>query len=122
MPQKIAVVEDEPILLKALNLELLSADFTVISASNGEAGLALIIAEKPDLVLMDVMMPKMTGLEALEALKKNPETAGIPVIMLSNLGQDGDKEKGMALGAVDYFVKSDTDLEVLVEKVKTLLA
>ena len=122
MVKKIVVVEDEPILLKALNLELLSAEFAVLSAANGEAGVELITKEMPDLVLMDVMMPKMTGLEALEALKKNAATKDIPVILLSNLGQDSDKKKGMELGATDYFVKSSTDLDVLVEKIKTTLS
>ena len=122
MVKKIVVVEDEPILLKALNLELLSADFVVFSASNGEAGVELITKEKPDLVLMDAMMPKMGGFEALGLLKKQASTKEIPVIILSNLGQDSDKEKAAKLGAVDYFVKSSTDLEVLVERIKKLLS
>ncbi len=118
---KIILVEDEQILLKALSIQLLSAGFEVLTANNGEAGLELIKKEKPDVVLLDILMPKMTGFEVLEHLKKDGALKNIPVIVLSNQGQESEKQKGLSLGAADYYVKSDTDLSELTEKVKAVL-
>jgi DNA-binding response OmpR family regulator len=120
--KKIVVVEDDKILLKALNVELLSDDFEVFSAIDGEAGLSLIAREKPDLVLLDLVMPKMDGFEVLTALKKNKDTKDIPVIILSNLTQAEDVKKGMTLGAIDYYKKTLTDLSDLTKKIKNILA
>ena len=118
---KIVVVEDEQVLNKALSIELLDAGYEVLSAANGEAGLELIQTEKPDLVLLDLVLPKMSGFEVLEAVKKDTKLKHIPVIILSNLGQDEDREKGLKLGAEDYYVKASTDLSVISEKVSKLL-
>lgn len=118
---KIILVEDEQVLQKALSIQLLSEGFQVLTASNGEAGLELIKKEIPDLVLLDIMMPKMNGFEVLAALKKDEKTLKIPVIVLSNQGQDDEKAKGMKLGAVDYYVKSSTDLSDLTNKVSAIL-
>lgn len=119
--KKIIVVEDEQILQKALSIELLGAGFEVMSALDGVAGLALIQKEIPDLVLLDLTMPKMNGFDVLKELKTKVETKSIPVIILSNLGQDQDKEKAMSLGAIDYFVKSSTDLSLLTQKIEKTL-
>ena len=118
--KKIVVVEDEGILSKALSIELLSAGYQVLTANNGEAGLALVQKELPDLVLLDLMLPKMNGFDVLAALKKDEATKAIRVIILSNLGQDEDRKKGLALGALDYYVKSSTDLSAITEKIKNL--
>ena len=120
MPKKIIVIEDDPLLLKALNIELLSNDFEVLSAKDGEAGLQLIRKEKPDLVLLDLVLPKMHGFEVLKSLKNDKNTEAIPVIILSNLGQFSDVKKGLDLGAKDYYVKASTDLSELSEKIKKL--
>lgn len=119
--KKIIVLEDEQVLQKALSIELLGAGFEVLSALDGESGLALIQKEKPDLVLLDITMPKMSGFEVLKRLKEGDSTKSIPVIILSNLGQDEDKEKGLALGAKDYYVKSSTDLSSLTEKIEKIV-
>ncbi len=119
---KIIVLEDEQVLQKALSIELLGAGFEVLSALDGEAGLTLIRKENPDLVLLDLTMPKLPGFEVLQQLKSDKKTSAIPVVILSNLGQDADKKKGMELGAEDYFVKSSTDLSLLTEKIKKILA
>lgn len=119
--KKIAVVEDDEILLKALNIELLSDAYEVVSAKDGEIGLELIRKEKPDLILLDILLPKMNGFEVLEKIKKDEKTKNIPVIILSNLGQDADIEKGMKLGAKDYHVKASTDLSELSEKIEKYL-
>ena len=118
---KIIIVEDEQILLKALSIQLLSANFIVLTASNGEAGLDLIKKEKPDAVLLDILMPKMNGFEVLEALKKDEATKNIPVIVLSNQASEEEQKKGLSLGAADYYVKSSTDLGDLTAKVQAVL-
>ncbi len=119
--KKIIICEDEKVLQKALSIELLGAGFEVMSALDGEAGLELIKKEMPDLVLLDITMPKMSGFDVLQKLKENEPTKNIPVIILSNLGQDEDKEKGLTLGAKDYYVKSSTDLSLLTEKINSIL-
>jgi DNA-binding response OmpR family regulator len=119
--KKIIICEDEQVLQKALSIELLGAGFEVMSAMDGEAGLALIKKDLPDLVLLDLMMPKMPGFEVLKKLKEDETTKHIPVIILSNLGQDEDRKKGLELGAADYYVKSATDLSLLTEKIKNIL-
>ncbi len=119
--KKIIVLEDEQVLQKALSIELLGAGFEVLSALDGEAGLALVRKELPDLVLLDLTMPKMNGFDVLKNLKEDATTKSIPVIILSNLGQDEDKAKGLALGAKDYYVKSSTDLSLLTEKIKKII-
>ena len=121
MLKKILVVEDEQILLRALNVELFSQGFEVLSAKDGETGLRLINEEKPGLVLLDLILPKMHGFEVLKAIKSNEDTKEIPVIILSNLGQDSDIKKGLELGAVGYFVKASTDLSELSKIINKIL-
>lgn len=116
MSKKVIIVEDEPILLKALNIELLGAGFNVLSATAGDSGLELITKEKPDAVLLDLLLPKMNGFEILRRLQENPQLKTIPVIVLSNLGQKDEQKKALGLGAVDYFIKSNTNLDEVVEK------
>jgi CheY-like chemotaxis protein len=119
--QKIVIAEDEPILLKALNLELLDAGYEVLSATTGQAALDIITKEKPALALLDILMPELTGFEVLQKLQKDPVLKKIPVIILSNLGQDEEVKKGLALGAKDYYIKASTDLETITKKVKELI-
>lgn len=120
--KKIVIVEDEQVLQKALSIEFLADGVIVLAASNGKAGLELVQKESPDLVLLDLILPEMKGFDVLAALKKDAKTKKIPVIILSNLGQDEDKEKGLALGALAYYVKSSTDLSALSEEVRKILA
>lgn len=117
----LVIVEDEPILLKALNIELLSSGFKIFSASDGQSGLDLIKEKKPQLVLLDLMLPKLNGFEVLRKLKEDAATKDLPVIILSNLSQEEDKKKAMDLGAVNFFVKSDTDLGELVKIIQNIL-
>lgn len=116
--QKIVLIEDDEILSKVLASELGDAGFEVSQAFDGEAGLALVIAEKPDLVLLDCILPKKHGFVVLEELKKSPVTQNIPVIMLTLLGEDEDIKKGLRLGANDYLVKSSHAVGEIVDKVK----
>lgn len=120
--KKVVLVEDDSMLLKYLSAALSSEkNINVSTASDGEKGEKLIMEQVPDLVLLDIIMPKKNGFEVLEAIKKNPATKTIPVIMLSNLGQQGDIDQAKKLGAVDYYVKVDMEVSDIVEKVKNFL-
>jgi len=119
--KRIVVVEDETFLLKALNMQLLNNNFEVFSAQDGLAGLNLIRETLPDLVLLDIILPKMNGFDVLAELKKDKKVKGIPVIILSNLGQDDEKKRGLDLGAIDYYIKASTSLSEITTKVKKVL-
>lgn len=120
--QKIVLVEDDEILSKVLYSELTDAGFEVAQAFDGEAGLELVRSKRPDLVLLDLVLPKKHGFEVLEELKKTPETKAIPVIILTLLGEDEDIKKGLRLGANDYLVKSSHAIAEITEKIKNFFA
>ncbi|TGK83903.1 response regulator [Leptospira montravelensis] len=101
---KVLVVDDEPTNLQILN-DILQKDYTLFFAKDGEKGIELAISQLPDLILLDVMMPKMTGHEVCKILKSNEKTKYIPVIFVTALTDIGDEEKGFQLGAVDYITK-----------------
>ncbi len=120
--QKIVLVEDDEILSKVLCAELTDAGFEVSQAFDGEAGLEMTRSKHPDLVLLDLVLPKKHGFEVLEELKKSPETESIPVIILTLLGEDEDIKKGLRLGANDYLVKSSHAVGEIIEKIKNFFA
>lgn len=103
---KVLLVEDDSFLAGIYSTKLGIEGFTVVHAADGAAGLSMAQSEKPDIILLDVLMPKMDGFQVLEALKKIPVIADIPVIMLTNLGQKEDVDRGIKLGAVDYLIKA----------------
>lgn len=115
---KIALIEDDEILSKVIYEELRDANFVVLRAFDGEEGLKLTRSKKPDLVLLDIVLPKKDGFEVLEELKKSPDTRDIPVIILTMIGKDEDIKKGLRLGANDYIVKSQHAIAEVVEKIK----
>ncbi len=119
--QKILIVEDEAILQKALQEILLQEDYEVVSALDGELGLKMAVSEAPDMILLDLIMPKMDGFEVLEALKKDEKTKKIPIIILTNLGGTEDVQKALVLGATNYVVKADHDLSEIVGKIKGII-
>ncbi|OWK27366.1 MAG: hypothetical protein US76_03995 [Parcubacteria group bacterium GW2011_GWA2_38_13b] len=119
---KIIIVEDDEILARVLYAELTDAGFKVLQAFDGEAGLALARSEHPDLVLLDLILPKKYGFEVLEELKKSPDTKDIPVIILTLLGEDEDIKRGLELGANDYIVKSSHAVAEIIEKIKNFFA
>ena len=121
MANKILVVDDEPNIVLSLEFLMKQAGFQVRTASDGEAGLAAIAAEQPDLVLLDVMMPRKNGYEVCQAIRANPEWKAIRIIMLTAKGREVEREKGLALGADDYITKPFSTQEV-VERVRELLA
>ncbi len=118
---KILIVEDEPFLLDMYKMKFKQGGFEVISAADGEEAIRISRREKPDIILLDIMMPKIDGFEVLENLKKNSLTKSIPVLIFSNFSQKEQKEKGIALGAADYFVKTNYTPAQVLEKVKNIL-
>ena len=122
LAKRILLAEDDRFLRRAAESALKRAGFTVLPAADGEEALRLARAEKPDLVLLDLIMPKLQGFEVLKALKADPTTAMIPVIVLSNLGQDGDVQRALESGAVAYLVKANLSLEELVVRARAALA
>lgn len=112
---RILVVEDEEFLSKVMADKLKKEGFEVFVANNGEEGVALAKEHKPDVMLLDLIMPQKNGFEVLEELRADPSTRDTKVIILSNLGQPDDIEKGKALGAVDYFIKADTPIYEVVK-------
>jgi DNA-binding response OmpR family regulator len=115
--RRVLLAEDDRFLRKAAEAALKRQGFTVLPAVDGEEALRVARAEIPDIVLLDLIMPKLQGFEVLRALKADPATASIPVIILSNLGQDSDVKQAMEAGAVGYFVKANLSLQDLVKRV-----
>ncbi len=115
---KILIIEDDNFLRLALEKKLKKEGFEVVTATDGEEGLQKIITELPDLVLLDIILPKKTGFGFLEDLKKDPNLKSIPIIIVSQLGQPEDIDKGINLGAIEYFVKAKVSLDDLVSKIK----
>lgn len=118
---KILIVEDEEFLVQALKDNLEAGRCAVDTAVNGEEAIERIKKQKPNLILLDLLMPKRDGFYVLEEVKKNPEWKLIPVIVLSNLGGDAEIKRALELGADDYFVKSQHPIEEVIEKVKEYL-
>lgn len=118
---KILFVEDEPVLQKTVGRYLEQEGYEVFSATDGEAGLELAQKEKPDLILLDLILPKKDGFAVLQELKAGDDTKAIPVIILTNLEADDDVEKTISLGATTYLVKANYELEEVVKKIKETL-
>jgi len=121
MAKKILFIEDESALQKSLGDLLREKGFEVISAVDGKTGLRLAKESLPDLILLDLILPRMHGLELLKKLKEDKNTKNIPVIILTNLENISDIEKAIELGATTYLVKANYSLEEIAEKVKKAL-
>ena len=121
-PATILLAEDDRILRKAGEATLTKRGYAVIAAVDGEDALAKARAHKPDLILLDVIMPKLQGFDVLASLKGDAATRDIPVIMLSNLQEDADVRRAAEAGAVGYLVKSNVPLDVLAATVAAVLA
>jgi len=119
--KKLLVVEDEVVLNKALQDFLTFEGFDVTVAFDGEDGIKKTFSEKPDLVLLDIILPKKDGYEVIKELKSSSETKNIPIILLTNLGSVNDVEKALNLGATTYLVKADYKLEEITQKIKEVL-
>lgn len=118
---KVMLVEDDKSLREIYSIRLVAEGYDIVSASDGEEGLALAVKEKPDLIIADVMMPKISGFDMLDILRSTPETAGVKVIMMTALSSDDQRQRGEALGANRYLVKSQVGIEDVVNTVHELL-
>jgi len=121
MSKNILFIEDESALHKTFAELLKKEGHRMISALNGEIGLNLAIKEKPDLILLDLILPKMDGFEVLEKLLSNPETQNIPVIILTILERNEDIDKALELGAKTYLVKAHYNIRDILEKINQVL-
>lgn len=121
MPKKILFIEDESALQKTFGDILEQEGYKMVSAMDGEEGLKLAGTEKPDLILLDLILPKINGFDALKQLKGNSALKDIPVIVLTNLEGAGDIEKVLNLGATTYLVKANYTLEEVIQKIKQIL-
>ncbi len=116
--RKILLVEDDDSLASVYQTRLQAEGFDIKRVPNGEDALASALAYKPDLVLLDVMMPKVSGFDVLDILRNTPETTNVKVIMLTALSQDTDKERAAKLGVDDYLVKSQVVIADVVDRIK----
>ena len=119
--KKILFIEDEYALQKAMGEILIQDGYEIISALNGEEGLKLAQNKNPDLIVLDLVLPKIHGFEVLKELKENKKTKNIPVVILTNLEGAQDVEKAIKMGANTYLVKSSYSLEEVTEKIKNVL-
>ncbi len=115
--KKIIIVEDEEILRNLLQRKLTEAGYNVEVAEDGEVGLKMIKENKPDLILLDIIMPKMGGFEMLEAMKKEEGLSDIPVVVVSNSGQPVEIDRAQQLGAKDWLVKTEFNPQEVIDKV-----
>jgi DNA-binding response OmpR family regulator len=122
MPQStVLLIDDDPVILQLLEINFEMEGFAVLSAHDGQEGLDMVRRERPDVVVSDVMMPRRNGLELARELKDDPETGGIPVVLLSAKAQAADVQAGVDAGADEYVTKPFEPLE-LVDRVNGLLA
>jgi CheY-like chemotaxis protein len=120
-PARVLLIEDDRFLRKAAEVRLKRGGYAVTTAADGEEALATIEAVAPDIVLLDLIMPKIQGFEVLRRLKANEATRHIPVIVLTNLSQDADRVRAMEGGAAGYFVKAEMSLDQMAETVARAL-
>lgn len=116
------LIEDDAFLLSMYATKFKLENFEVFSARDGEEGLRIAGKEHPNIILLDILMPKMGGFEVLEKLKSDANTEDIPVILLTNLNQKDDIEKGLSLGADDYMIKAHFMPAEVVDKIKKILS
>lgn len=121
-PKRILLVEDDDALATVYQTRLQAENFDVRRVDNGEDALATAINYKPDLVLLDVMMPKVSGFDVLDILRNTPETANLKIVMLTALSQDSDKERAKSLGVDDYLVKSQVVIADVIDRIRQHLS
>lgn len=117
----VLVVEDEIFLSHLLRNRLTKEGINVLLARDGEEAVKILKSEKPDLILLDLILPKKSGFEVLEQIQADPLLQRAPTIIISNLGQETDIKRGRSLGAIEYFVKAQTSIDDLIQKIKAFL-
>ncbi len=121
MNKKILVIEDDKFLRELIAQKLLKEGYNISEAIDGEEGIKKVKEEKPDLVLLDLILPGIDGFEVLSQMRADSSLTSIPVIILSNLGQKEDVEKGLKLGAADYLIKAHFTPGEIIDKIKIVL-
>src|SRR3989338_3249776 len=119
--KNILVVEDDPDLSSLMKKKLTDEGFAVIAAQTGQEALDAIATAKPDFVLLDILLPDIDGLTVLNEIASKPETKSLPVIILSNLADQGSREQAAAIGDYEYLIKAKTDLSEVIKKIKEKL-
>ena len=117
----ILLVEDDRFLRRACEASLHQRGYHVVTAADGEEGVRLARSERPDLILLDLLMPKLPGIEVLRAVRTDPTLCDVPVVILSNSSRQDDRRQAMALGATGYFVKANLSLRELAAEVARVL-
>ena len=121
MASKILIAEDDQFILKAMTTKLQKEGYEVKIAVDGVALMEILKSYIPDLIILDLLMPKNDGFEVLKEVKADPKLKNIPILIASNLGQENDIQQVLDLGATDYLIKSEFTLESLVQKIKNIL-
>ncbi|XOB41228.1 MAG: response regulator [Candidatus Nealsonbacteria bacterium] len=121
MAKKILIIEDDRFLRELISRKLTDEGFDAVGAADGEEGIKKVKEEKPDLILLDLILPSIDGFEVLSRIKKDESVKSIPVIILSNLGQKEEVEKGLKMGAVDYLIKAHFTPGEIISKIKNNL-
>ena len=117
----VLIVEDDVFLMSLLKNRMESAGFSILAAKDGEEAIKILKEIKPDLILLDIILPGKSGFEVLEEMKSDPQISNAPVMIISNLGQDMDIDRGKDLGALEYFVKARSSMDDVIEKVGSFL-
>jgi len=117
-PKRILLVEDDDALASVYVVRLQAEGFDTKRVANGEDALAAAVSYRPDLVLLDVMMPKVSGFDVLDILRNTPETANLKIIILTALSQESDKKRAQSLGVDDYLVKSQVVVSDVIDRIK----
>ncbi len=120
--KKVMIIEDDRFLSSLIKARLEKDGLGIVQAFDGEEAMKLLKQVKPNVIILDLIMPRVTGFEVLEAISISPELNSIPVVILSNLAQDSDIQKAKNLGAKEYFVKVRVSIDDLVSKIKSILA
>ena len=118
--KKILIIEDDKFLRELIAQKLLKEEYDIVEAVDGEKGIKAIKEEKPDLVLLDLILPGIDGFEVLSKTKEDPAVSEIPIIILSNLGQKDDIERGLKMGAIDYLIKAHFTPGEIIEKIENI--
>lgn len=119
--KSVLLVEDDEFLSELYATKLTLEGFEVIAATDGKKGLKLALEKKPDLILLDIILPKLDGFEVLKAIKADPAGKAVPVILLTNLSQRDEVNRGLELGAVDYLIKAHFMPSEVVKKIKSVI-
>lgn len=121
MAKTILIIEDDKFLRELITQKLIKEGYNVSEAIDGEEGIKKVKEEKPDLVLLDLILPGIDGFEVLSRMREESTLSSIPVIILSNLGQKDDVEKGLKMGAIDYLIKAHFTPGEIIDKIKSAL-